>query len=48
MKGVEVIVEPYTIGGWKDAIAKDPNGIWIEFTERKIEHIFSTGSGNGN
>jgi hypothetical protein len=37
-KGIEVIVEPYAIGsqiGWKEAYVKDPNGIWIEFLERK-------------
>jgi len=38
-QGVEVIVEPYTIGlkesGWKEAYVKDPNGIWIELLQRK-------------
>jgi lactoylglutathione lyase len=37
-EGVEVIVEPYTIGqelGWKEAYVKDPNGIWIELLQRK-------------
>ena len=37
-KGIEVVVEPYKIGreiGWKEAYVKDPNGIWIEFLERK-------------
>jgi catechol 2,3-dioxygenase-like lactoylglutathione lyase family enzyme len=36
--GVEVVVEPYSIGseiGWKEAFVKDPNGIWIELLERK-------------
>jgi lactoylglutathione lyase len=37
-QGVEIIVEPYTIGsaiGWKEAFVRDPNGIWIELLERK-------------
>jgi lactoylglutathione lyase len=34
-KGVEVVVEPYQIGGWKEAFVKDPNGIWIELLQRK-------------
>jgi len=37
-KGVEIVVEPYQIGraaGWKEAFIKDPNGIWIEFLQRK-------------
>lgn len=37
-QGVEVVVEPYQIGreiGWKEAYVKDPNGIWIEFLQRK-------------
>jgi lactoylglutathione lyase len=37
-EGVEVVVEPYTIGqelGWKEAYVKDPNGIWIELLQRK-------------
>jgi catechol 2,3-dioxygenase-like lactoylglutathione lyase family enzyme len=34
-KGVEIAVEPYSIGGWKEAFAIDPNGIWIEFLEKK-------------
>jgi catechol 2,3-dioxygenase-like lactoylglutathione lyase family enzyme len=37
-QGVEVVVEPYAIGseiGWKEAYVKDPNGIWIEFLQRK-------------
>jgi len=33
-QGVEVVVEPYQIG-WKEAYAKDPNGIWIELLQRK-------------
>ncbi len=34
-KDIEVVVEPYAIGGWKEAYVKDPNGIWIELLERK-------------
>ncbi|SRR5579871_1143134 len=37
-QGVEIIVEPYSIGaslGWKEAFVRDPNGIWIELLERK-------------
>jgi lactoylglutathione lyase len=34
-QGVEVVVEPYAIGGWKQAYVKDPNGIWIELLQRK-------------
>jgi lactoylglutathione lyase len=34
-QGVEVVVEPYAIGGWKEAYVKDPNGIWIELLQRK-------------
>jgi lactoylglutathione lyase len=34
-KGVEVLVEPYQIGGWREAFIKDPNGIWIELLQRK-------------
>ena len=37
-KGVEIVVEPGQIGanyGWKEAFIKDPNGIWIEFLQRK-------------
>jgi len=34
-RGVEVVVEPYAIGGWKEAYVKDPNGIWIELLQRK-------------
>ena len=37
-QGVEVVVEPYTIGseiGWKEAYVKDPNGIWIELLQRR-------------
>ena len=34
-EGVEVIVEPYAIGGWAEAYVKDPNGIWIELLQRR-------------
>ncbi len=34
-QGIEVLVEPYTIGGWSEAFVKDPNGIWIELLQRK-------------
>lgn len=34
-KGVEVLIEPGAIGGWKEAYVKDPNGIWIELLERR-------------
>jgi lactoylglutathione lyase len=34
-RGVKVVVEPYAIGGWKEAYIKDPNGIWIELLQRK-------------
>ena len=34
-KGIKIIVEPYKIGGWKEAFIKDPNGIWIELLQRK-------------
>jgi len=34
-RGVTVVVEPYAIGGWKEAYIKDPNGIWIELLQRK-------------
>ena len=34
-KGVEIIVEPYSIGRWSEAFIKDPNGIWIELLQRE-------------
>lgn len=34
-KGVEILVEPYRIGGWREAFVKDPNGIWIELLQGK-------------
>jgi lactoylglutathione lyase len=34
-KGIEIVVEPYQIGGWREAFVKDPNGIWIELLQRK-------------
>lgn len=36
-KGVNVLVEPYSIGEWAEAYVKDPNGIWIEFLPRDEE-----------
>lgn len=36
-EGIEIIAEPYSIGGWKEAFVRDPNGIWIELLERKRE-----------
>src|SRR5439155_12459307 len=34
-KGVKVMVRPGTIGGWREAFVKDPDGIWIELVQRK-------------
>jgi lactoylglutathione lyase len=34
-KGIEIVVEPYQIGGWREAFIRDPNGIWIELLQRK-------------
>lgn len=37
-RGIEITVEPGSIGGsigWKEAFARDPNGIWIELLQRK-------------
>lgn len=34
-KGVKILVRPYEIGGWNEAFIEDPNGIWIEFLQRK-------------
>src|SRR5436309_12760137 len=34
-KGVEVVIRPGEIGGWREAFVKDPNGIWIELVQRK-------------
>ena len=37
-KGIEIVIEPYQIGGWcgwKEAFIKNPNGIWIELLQRK-------------
>ncbi len=36
-KGLEIVVEPYSIGEWSEAFVKDPNGIWIELLQRKRE-----------
>lgn len=35
-RGIEIVVEPYQIGGWREAFIKDPNGIWIELLQRKM------------
>jgi catechol 2,3-dioxygenase-like lactoylglutathione lyase family enzyme len=32
--GVEVVIRPREIGGWNEAFAKDPDGIWIELIPR--------------
>lgn len=37
--GVEGIAQPYSIGEWKEAFVKDPNGIWLELLERKREKV---------
>jgi len=37
-KGVKILVRPREIGagvGWNEAFVEDPNGIWIEFLQRK-------------
>jgi lactoylglutathione lyase len=34
-KGVKILVRIYEIGGWNEAFIEDPNGIWIEFLQRK-------------
>jgi catechol 2,3-dioxygenase-like lactoylglutathione lyase family enzyme len=36
-RGVEVAVRPKEIGGWNEAFAKDPNGIWIELLQPRRE-----------
>ena len=33
-KGVEIIVEPYSIGDWSESYIRDPNGIWIELLDK--------------
>jgi lactoylglutathione lyase len=33
-KGVEIVVEPYSIGDWSEAYVRDPNGIWIELLQK--------------
>ncbi len=37
LRGVDVLVEPYSIGGWTEAYVKDPNGMWIELLPRNKE-----------
>jgi len=37
-KGVKILIRPREIGaasGWNEAFIEDPNGIWIEFLQRK-------------
>jgi lactoylglutathione lyase len=37
-QGVKILVQPREIGkevGWNEAFVEDPNGIWIEFLQRK-------------
>ncbi len=37
-RGVKILVRPREIGvslGWNEAFIEDPNGIWIEFLQRK-------------
>jgi len=37
-KGVKILIRPKEIGadiGWNEAFIEDPNGIWIEFLQRK-------------
>jgi len=33
-KGVEIIIEPYSIGDWSESYIRDPNGIWIELLDK--------------
>jgi lactoylglutathione lyase len=34
-KNVKIILRIHEIGGWNEAFIEDPNGIWIEFLQRK-------------
>jgi lactoylglutathione lyase len=34
-KGVKILFRIHEIGGWNEAFVEDPNGIWIEFLQRK-------------
>jgi lactoylglutathione lyase len=34
-KGVKILLRIYELGGWNEAFIEDPNGIWIEFLQRK-------------
>jgi lactoylglutathione lyase len=34
-KGINILVRIREIGGWNEAFIEDPNGIWIEFLQRK-------------
>ena len=34
-QGIKVLFRLREIGGWNEAFIEDPNGIWIEFLQRK-------------
>ena len=34
-KGIKILFRIREIGGWNEAFIEDPNGIWIEFLQRK-------------
>jgi len=34
-KGVNILLRIREVGGWNEAFIEDPNGIWIEFLQRK-------------
>lgn len=34
-KGVKVLFRPKEIAGWNEAFIEDPDGIWIEFLQRR-------------
>ena len=34
-KGVNILLRIREVGGWNEAFIEDPNGIWIEFFQRK-------------
>jgi hypothetical protein len=38
-RAIEIVVEPYQIGAWREAFIKDPNGIWIELLQRRQMHV---------
>lgn len=33
--GVKILLRIFEIGGWNEAFIEDPNGIWVEFLQRK-------------